>query len=236
VAKRRARPEVARKSRGRILPLELSLIGSSDGVPFELTEHGWIDVGASRLTVEVGVARSLLLFDPALVAISLMDVLALAALGPRAAPDSDADSPAYVRSRTDLYDENGRDAGGWRIVAHLEHTRGDGLRLDGQVLDCSQRIEPGERMVAVDSPWTVLAHPLKPEGVLLSGAWGARTRRGNGYRGVTVATVDGWPRVRQVLRIRFDGICIRRAEIVRAGETIGIDATLATVLHRMAPM
>ena len=60
------------------------------------------------------------------------------------------------------------------------------------------RIEPGERVVAVDAAWGVLVRPLGDggeggEGVLLAGAWDVRTGRGNGYRGVTTAVVDGWP-------------------------------------------
>ena len=35
------------------------------------------------------------------------------------------------------------------------------------------------------------AHRSHPEGVLLAGAWNAETGRGNGYRGVTVAVVEG---------------------------------------------
>jgi len=98
--------------------------------------------------------------------------------------------------RTELYDEHGREAGGWRVVAALGRT-GGGVQLAGQLLDHAARIEPGERVVAVDAPWSVLAQPVGGEGeggdgVLLASAWDARTNRGYGYRGVTTAVVDGW--------------------------------------------
>ena len=64
------------------------------------------------------------------------------------------------------------------------------VRLAGLLQDHSTHMEPGELIWSVE-PWTVLAQPLNPEGVLLAGAWHAQTGRGNGYRGVSVAAVDG---------------------------------------------
>jgi hypothetical protein len=161
--------------------LALELTGLANSVPVEILGSGELDAGHVRL--EIVTARAHLAFDPALVAIGLLDMLALAdhAVG--------GDIPVYVRSRTDLYDEHGREAGGWRVLAAL--TRGDGtVRLAGLFLDHRTYLEPGERVVGVE-PWTALAQPLNPEGVLLAGAWQTQTGRGNGYRGVTVAVVDG---------------------------------------------
>jgi hypothetical protein len=228
VAKRKAKPEIARKSRTRHAPLKLTLMGGSDGVPVELKGRGRFDAKASWLTLEVGVARSLLIFDPALVVISLLDLLARAVLGRRLGPESDAVSPVYVRSRTDLYDENGQDAGGWRVVAVLSRSHG-GLHFDGQLIDCHQRIEPGERIVAVDAPWAAIAQPLAPESVLLAGAWYARTGCGNGYRGVTTTVVDWWPwpwGKSTAVRIGFDGTKIRRFEDGPPQQSVGFDASL----------
>jgi hypothetical protein len=233
VAKRKPKSEVARKASSSIVPIELSMIGSADGVPIELAGRGKFDSETRRLTLEIGVPRSLLLFDPALVAISLLDVLALALLDPRPAFDSDADSPAYVRSRTDLYDENGREAGGWRVVAELERGRGGlELRVRGQLLDCRQHIEPGERVVAVDTPWYVLTQPIEPEGALLAGALEARTGRGNGYRGVTTSILEGqlWQQPGQLVeRIELQGVQVQRTAGT-AGELVTLGARVSARL------
>ena len=224
VSKRKAKPHVALKERGRTVPLELSLIGSSDGVPVELTGRGNFDTGGGRLTLDVGIARSLLLFDPALVSISLLDVLALAALGMRQAPEPDWDSPLYVRSRTDLYDESGREAGGWRGVVALMRARCGCVRLDGQVLDCSLRIEPGERVVAADAPRRIIATRVEPEGKLFAKAWEARTGRGNSYRGLTTtvhesyAWLDCMPTAEE---IEQEEIQFRRT-VSASGETVSV--------------
>jgi hypothetical protein len=191
VANRKAQRDIARNSRERIVPIELALTGSSDGVSVELTGRGQFDAVTSRLTLQVGIAGSLLVFDPALVAISLLEVLAIVALRPRPAPEPNAVSPVYVRSLTDLHDKQGREAGSWRVVAALSRGH-SGLRLDGQVLECSLSIEPSERVAAVDASRKVLVQPLKPEGVLLVGAWDARTGLGNDYRGVTTTLADEW--------------------------------------------
>ena len=162
------------------LALELRIDGCANGVPVEVLGSGEVDGDRLRLEVRT---RPLLTFDPALVVLGLLDVLALAG---REVGDTD---PVYVRSRTDLYDEHGREAGGWRVVAAL--TAGAGtVRLEGQLIDHRTHLEPGERVRTVD-PWTALAQRLDPEGVLLAGAWQARTGRGNGYRGVTVSVVEG---------------------------------------------
>ena len=156
------------------LALELEITGLASGAPVEVVGIGEIDTG--RLRLEVRTLRANLLFDPALVAVGLLDVLALV-------------GNAHVRSRTDLYDEHGREAGGWRVLAEV--MRGEGtVRLAGLLLDHRTYLEPGERVVGVE-PWTALAQPLDPEGVLLAGAWHVETGRGNGYRGVTVSVVEG---------------------------------------------
>jgi hypothetical protein len=166
------------------LALELRITGCANGTPVEILGSGEVD--GDRLRMEVRVARSLLTFDPALVVLGLLDMLALAG---RWVGDTDSDTPVYVRSRTDLHDEHSREAGEWRIVAALTHDEGR-VRLEGQLLDHRVHQEPGERVRTV-GPWTVLAQPLDPEGVLLAGVWQAQTGRGNGYRGVSVSVVDG---------------------------------------------
>jgi hypothetical protein len=96
--------------------LALEITGLANGAPVEVVGSGEIDAG--RLRLEVRTLRANLAFDPALVAVGILDVLAVVgnALGKT--------DPAHVRSRTDLYDEHGREAGGWRVVAAL--TRGGG--------------------------------------------------------------------------------------------------------------
>jgi hypothetical protein len=153
------------------LALELEITGLANGAPVEVVGSGEIDAG--RLRLEVRTPRANLVFDPALVAVGILDVLALV-------------GNAHVRSRTDIYDEHGREAGGWRVVAALTST----VRLAGLLLDHRTHMEPGELIRSVE-PWTVLAQPLKPEGMLLSGAWYVETGRGNAYRGVSVAVVEG---------------------------------------------
>ena len=157
--------------------LALEITGLANGAPVEVVGSGEIDAG--RLRLEVRTLRANLAFDPALVAVGLLDVLAIVwnALG-----------ATYVRSRTDLYDEHGREAGGWRVVAALTST----VRLAGLLVDHRTHMEPGELIRSVE-PWTVLAQPLDPEGVLLAGAWQAQTGRGNGYRGVS-RLGDRWKR------------------------------------------
>lgn len=94
---------------------------SAHGVPVDITAHGSVDTDAGRLTLEVRVARSLLLLDPALAVLGLLDVLTFAATQPWSDhPDADV----HVRSRADLYDEHGRDSGGWRVVTALGRTGG----------------------------------------------------------------------------------------------------------------
>jgi hypothetical protein len=94
--------------------LEFEITGLANGAPVEVVGNGEID--ACRLRLEVRTARSNILFDPALVAVGILDVLAFA-LG-----------NTHVRSRTDLYDEHGREAGGWRVLAALTRDNGT-LRL-----------------------------------------------------------------------------------------------------------
>ena len=60
--------------------IDIELVGSAQGVPVEITGDGFLDAG--RLALEVRMARSLLLLDPALVALGLLDVLALVATRP----------------------------------------------------------------------------------------------------------------------------------------------------------
>jgi hypothetical protein len=185
------------------LVLELRIAGCANNVPVEILGGGEVD--GDRLHLDVRVARSLLTIDPALVVIGLLDVLALAG---RVVGRLDRVDPAYARSRTDLYDEQGREAGGWRVVAALTHDEGK-VRLEGQLLDHRTYLEPGERVRTVE-PWTVLAQPLEPEGVLLAGAWHVQTGRGNGYRGVTVSTVEGEAGSAVATRLSIAPVRIRR--------------------------
>jgi hypothetical protein len=80
-------------------------------------------------------------------------------------PHGGGNRPVYVRSRTDLYDEHGREAGGWRVVAALTST----VRFAGLLLDHRTYLEPGERVVGME-PWTALAQPLNP-------CWGSGVQR-----------------------------------------------------------
>jgi hypothetical protein len=133
------------------------------------------------------------------------------------------DIPAHVRSRTDLYDEHGREAGGWRVLAALTRDTGT-LRLQGQLLDHRTQMEPSERVVGVE-PWTALAQPLEPEGMLLSGAWHVETGRGNAYRGVSVAVVErDLPEF--VARLEFGPMRVRR-ETEGSVERIAVEAAVA---------
>ena len=182
------------------LTLALELAGLANGVPVEVVGNGEFDAGHLRL--EIGIARALFTFDPALIAVGLLDVLALAGNGL-----GDTDVPTYIRSRTDLYDEHGREAGGWRVLAAL--TRGEGtVRLEGQLLDHRTHMEPGELIRTVE-PWSALSQPLEPEGLLLSGAWQVETRRGNAYRGVSVAVVER-DLLESVTRLEFGPVRVRR--------------------------
>ena len=218
--------------------IELELVGSADGVPMELAGTGSLDPGAGQLAFEVRTPRRLLLFDPAFIAIGLLDLLALVASH---ADPADPEAHVHVRSRTDLYDENGREAGGWRVVATLKRTSG-GVLLNGQLLEHVARIEPGERVVAVDAPWGVMAQAIgdggegSTEGVLLAGAWDARTGRGNGYRGITTLVADGftWPGPGQASQMTIGAVEIRRVED-GSGETVGIVARVATDLLAKPP-
>lgn len=200
--------------------VEIELTGSADGVPMDIAGTGQVD--PARLTLEVQAAPSLLLLDPTLIALGFLDVLALAATCP-----CPTDPHVHVRSRTDQYDEHGRDAGGWRVVAAVGRT-GGGVRLDGQLLDHVIRIEPGERVVAVDAPWAVVAQPVEDESVLLAGAWGVRTGRGNGYRGVTVTIAGGlWQGGAAAVRVAFQAVQNSRGEGDK-GESVAIQASVAT--------
>jgi len=202
-----------------VAAVELELVGTADGVPVEITGHGQTHL--DRLALEVQTTRSLLLLDPALIALSLLDVLALAATRPWP-----ADPHVHVRSRTDLYDEHGRDAGGWRVVAVVGRT-GGGVRLDGQLLDHVVHIEPGERVVAVDAPWAVVVQPVGNDSALLAGAWDVRTGRGNGYRGVTVTVAGGLLEGgAAAIRLAFQAVQIRGEDNGR-GEIVGLEAALA---------
>ena len=122
------------------LALELRITGCANGTPVEILGSGEVD--GDRLRMEVRVARSLLTFDPALVVLGLLDMLALAG---RWVGDTDSDTPVYVRSRTDLYDENGREAGGWRVIAATSRDAST-VRLAGLLLDHQTNQEPGERV------------------------------------------------------------------------------------------
>jgi hypothetical protein len=201
--------------------IELKLVGSAKGVPVELAGSGEFDAVAGRLLLDLRLARPLLMFDPALIALGLLDVLAHAATQDSAVA-TDADSPAHIRSGTDLYDENGRDAGGWRVVATLARS-GQAARLEGQLLGCSQRIEPGERVVAVDASWTVLVQPLEPEGVLMAGAWEARSGRGNCYRGVTTTLAEGgqWASSGVTVRIGVNDVWLSCTDASLGERSIG---------------
>jgi len=69
-----------------------------------------------RLAVAPGQFGELDGVDPAIVALDSGDVLALSATRPR---PTAAYPPVHVRSRIDLYDEHGRDVGGWCVVASV---------------------------------------------------------------------------------------------------------------------
>jgi hypothetical protein len=192
--------------------LALEITGLANGAAVEAVGSGEVDAGHVRL--EIRTARPHLSFDPALVAIGLLDVLALAGreVGGR-------EIRVYVRSRTDLYDEHGREAGGWRVLAGV--MRG---RLAGLLLDHRTNLEPGEQVRSVQ-PWVVLAQPLEPEGMLLSGAWHVETGRGNAYRGVSVAVVErDLPEF--VARLEFGPMRVRR-ETEGSVERIAVEAAVA---------
>jgi hypothetical protein len=88
--------------------LAIELAGLANGALVEVVGTGEVDAGHVRM--EIRTARPHLAFDPALVAAGILDVLALAGNGL-----GDTDVPVRVRSRTDVYDEHGREAGGsWR--------------------------------------------------------------------------------------------------------------------------
>jgi hypothetical protein len=184
--------------------LALEITGLANGAPVEVLGAGETDAGRLRLET----LRANLLFDPALVAVGLLDVLALV-------------GNAHVRSRTDLYDEHGREAGGWRVLAEV--MRGEGtVRLAGLLLDHRTYLEPGERVVGVE-PWTALAQPLDPEGVLLAGAWHVETGRGNGYRGVTVSVVEGEVGSAGEMRLGFASVRVDRTG--GGGVTVAAEVT-----------
>ena len=205
------------------LALDIEITGCANNVPVEILGNGEVD--GDRLHIDVRTARSLLTFDPALVVLSLLDVLALAA---REVRIIDGDIPVYVRSRTDLHDEHGREAGGWRLVAALTHDVGK-VHLEGQLLNHRVHQEPDERVRTVE-PWTVLAQPLVPEGVLLSGGWHVETGRGNGYRSVTVSVVEGEV---SVVVTRLEIVSVRvRPLTVGDGVTVDADVSAATLAER----
>jgi len=199
------------------LALHIEIAGLANSAPVEVVGTGELDAGHVRL--EIRTTRSLA-FDPALIAVGLLDVLALAGNGL-----GDTDVATYVRSRTDLYDEHGREAGGWRVLAAL--TRGDGtVRLAGQLLDHRTHMEPGEQVRSVH-PWVVLAQPLEPEGMLLAGAWTAQTGRGNGYRCVSLAVVER-DLVEFVARLDFGPVRVRReteGRVERMAVEVGVAVT-----------
>jgi len=112
--------------------LELKLAGSASSVPVEVTGHGSVHTDMGRLALQVRVARPLPLLAPPLVALGAIWPDAVgdgdaAEHGPDADAGQDPDSHAHVRVRTDLYDEHGREAGGWRVVAALGRMGGVGL-------------------------------------------------------------------------------------------------------------
>jgi len=182
------------------LNLELRIDGCANSAPVEVVGSGEIDAGCVHL--EVRTARAHLAFDPALIAVGVLDVLTLAGNGL-----GDTDIPTYVRSRTDLFDEHGREAGGWRVLAEV--TRGEGtVRVAGQLVDYRTHMEPGEQVRSVQ-PWVVLAQTLGPEGMLLSGAWHVETGRGNGYRAISFAVVER-DLLESVARLDFGPVRVRR--------------------------
>ena len=203
------------------LALELEITGLANGAPVEVGGSG--EIGAGRLHLAVRTPRANIVFDPALVAVGILDVLAFA-LG-----------NTHVRSRTDLYDEHGREAGGWRVIAATSRDAST-VRLAGLLLDHRTHMEPGEQVRSVE-PWAVLAQPLKPEGVLLAGAWQAQTGPGNGYRGVTVAVVDRQIRLpvqRGATRLGIAAVRIGRG-VEQGGERVAIEAGVAVTALAEAP-
>jgi hypothetical protein len=189
--------------------LALELAGLANGAPVEVVGTGEVDTGCLRL--EVRTAQPHLAFDPALIAVGVLDVLAIV---------GNALGATHIRSRTDLSDEHGREAGGWRVLAALTRDTGT-VRLAGLLLDHRAHMEPGEQVRSVQ-PWVVLAQPLEPEGVLLAGAWHVVTGRGNGYRGVTVAVVEGEVGLTAVIRLGFEAVGIGRE-----GERVAVEADVA---------
>jgi hypothetical protein len=187
--------------------LALELAGLANNAPVEVVGTGEVDAG--RLRLEVRTLRANLAFDPALVAVGILDVLAVV-------------GTAHVRSRTDLYDEHGREAGGWRVIAATSRDAST-VRPAGLLLDHRTHMEPGEQVRSV-GPWTTLAQPLEPEGVLLAGAWHAQTGRGNGYRGVSVAVVER-DLLESLARLEFGPVRVRR-ETEGSGERLAIEAAV----------
>ena len=106
------------------------------------------------------------------------------------------------------------------------------LELAGLLLDHRTHLEPGERIVAVE-PWTSMAQPLEPEGVLLAGVWHARSGRGNGYRGVSVAVVDR-DLLESVARLDFGPVRVRRETEGRV-EGVVVEAAVAVTALAAVP-
>jgi hypothetical protein len=200
--------------------LAIELAGLANGAPVEVVGNGEVDAGCVRM--EISTPRAHMAFDATLVVLGLLDVQALATNG-EARDTGNDNAPAHVRCRTDLYDEHGREAGGWRVLAALTCDTGT-RRLQGLLLDHRTHMEPGELIRSVQ-PWVVLAQPLEPEGVLLAGAWHVETGRGNGYRGVTVAVVERDP-LEFVARLEFGPVRVRR-ETEGSVERIAVEAAVA---------
>jgi hypothetical protein len=208
------------------LALQVEIAGLANGAPVEVVGTGELGVGHVRL--ELRTARAHLAFDATLVAVGLLDVLALVG---NAQGNADFDAPVHVRSRTDLYDEHGREAGGWRVLAALTHEAGL-VRLAGLLVDHRTHLELGEQIRSV-APWAVLAQPVGPEGVLLAGAWSVETGRGNGYRGVSVALVER-DLLESVTRLEFGPLRVRR-KTEGSVERIAVDAAVAMTALAQAP-
>jgi hypothetical protein len=100
------------------------------------------------------------------------------------------------------------------------------VRLAGLLLDHRTHMELGEQVRTVE-PWTVLAQPLEPEGVLLAGAWQVETGRGNGYRGVTVSAVEG--EVGSAAEMRLGIASVRVDRTGGGGVTVDAEVTAATL-------
>lgn len=161
--------------------IDLQVGGCVNGAPVAVQGTAALDEdGRGELRLEVPDVP--MRWDAAFLLPMLWDGLALA----RAVDDL----PAYFEARQVLYDEQRREVGSAILVAEVVRD-GERLACRGQLVDAVYRLEPGERVAAVEDVRRGAVLALGNDRGVVVAAWVFRTLRGNAYWAVTTTIGDG---------------------------------------------